>query len=213
MRNAVLYLLICTAGLSYLHESNEPQLSDDSSKRTLFPSQPELDIFPMLHYNICKLHFEGTEPFFTQRRSYCMTFGEKVRTARKARGLSQKELAQMSGIAVRTIINYESDSRMPKSKDSYRRLAEALDIDLSSLMDDNADFIIQSSEKFGSRGRRQAEKLVKDVAALYAGGELEERDMDAMMQAIQDAYWEAKKINRKYIPKKYHPEESVGENE
>ena len=56
-----------------------------------------------------------------------MTFGEKVRAARKERGLSQKELAARTGIAVRTIINYESGSRMPKSKDSYVRLAEVLD--------------------------------------------------------------------------------------
>ncbi len=56
-----------------------------------------------------------------------MTFGEKVRAARKERGLPQKELAARTGIAVRTIINYESGSRMPKSKDSYVRLAEVLD--------------------------------------------------------------------------------------
>lgn len=68
-------------------------------------------------------------------------------------------------------------------------------------------FIIGSSEKYGSRGRRQAEKLVKDVATLYAGGELEERDMDAMMRAIQDAYWEAKANNRKFVPKKYRKED------
>ena len=120
-----------------------------------------------------------------------MTFGEKVRAARKERGLSQKELAARTGIAVRTIINYE----------------RVLDIDLSSLMDENAEFTIQASEKYGSRGRRQAEKLVKDVEALYAGGELEERDMDAMMRALQDAYWRAKEINRKFVPKKYREEE------
>ena len=137
-----------------------------------------------------------------------MTFGEKVRAARKARGLSQKELAARTDIAVRTIINYESGSRMPKSRDSYVRLAEVLDIDLSSLMDENAEFTIQASEKYGSRGRRQAEKLVKDVEALYAGGELEERDMDAMMRALQDAYWRAKEVGRKFVPKKYRDEES-----
>lgn len=136
-----------------------------------------------------------------------MTFGEKVRTARKARGLSQKELALRTGIAVRTIINYETGSRMPKSRDSYVRLAEALDVDLSALMDENAAFVISSAEKYGSRGKRQAEKLVKDVAALYAGGELEEGDMDAMMRAIQDAYWEAKAHNRRFVAKKYSAKE------
>ena len=136
-----------------------------------------------------------------------MTFGEKVRAARKERGLSQRELARMTGIAVRTIINYESGSRMPKSRDSYIRLAEALDVDLSSLMSENAEFTVEASEKYGSRGRRQAEKLINDVAALYAGGELDDRDMDAMMRALQEAYWEAKQVNRKFVPRKYRMEE------
>lgn len=135
-----------------------------------------------------------------------MTFGEKVRAARIERDLSQKELARRTGIAVRTIINYESGARLPKRRESYVALAEVLDVDLHALMDDNAEFVFHASGKFGSRGQRQAEKLVKDVKALYAGGELNEEDMDAMMRAIQDAYWEAKKINRKYIPKKYRTE-------
>ena len=135
-----------------------------------------------------------------------MKFGEKVRAARIERDLSQKELARRTGIAVRTIINYESGARLPKRRESYVALAEVLDVDLHALMDDNAEFVIHASGKFGSRGQRQAEKLVKDVKALYAGGELNEEDMDAMMRAIQDAYWEAKKINRKYIPKKYRTE-------
>ena len=111
-----------------------------------------------------------------------MKFGEKLREARIARGLSQKELAKRTGIAVRTIINYESNARMPK-------------------------IIIRASEKYGSRAKRQAEKIIRDVQAIYAGGELEERDMDAMMKALQDAYWAAKEINRKYVPKKYREEE------
>ena len=41
----------------------------------------------------------------------------------------------------------------------------------------------------------------------HIGGELEERDMDAMMRALQDAYWRAKEINRKFVPKKYREEE------
>ena len=30
-----------------------------------------------------------------------------------------------------------------------------------------------------------------------------QEDMDAMMKAIQEAYWIAKEKNRKYVPKKY----------
>ena len=39
-------------------------------------------------------------------------------------------------------------------------------------------------------------------------GTLKEEDMDAVMQAVQQAYWEAKKANKKYTPKKYRKGEA-----
>ena len=92
---------------------------------------------------------------------------------------------------------------MPKQKETYPLLADALGIEVSSLMDDNADFVIKATEKYGSRGHEQAERLIKEVSGLYAGGELAEEDMEAMMRAFQEAYWKAKEKNRKYVPKKY----------
>ena len=109
----------------------------------------------------------------------------------------------MTGIALRTIQNYESGERMPKQKETYPLLADALGIEVSSLMDDNADFVIKATEKYGSKGHEQAERLIKEVSGLYAGGELAEEDMEAMMRAFQEAYWKAKEKNRKYVPKKY----------
>ncbi len=38
---------------------------------------------------------------------------------------------------------------------------------------------------------------------MYAGGELAEEDMEAMMRAFQEAYWKAKEKNRKYVLQKY----------
>ena len=42
-----------------------------------------------------------------------------------------------------------------------------------------------------------------DFRGLCAGGEVPESDIDAIMQALQDAYWDAKKLNRKYTNKRY----------
>ena len=120
-----------------------------------------------------------------------MKFGEKVRAARLAAKYSQRQLADMTGIALRTIQNYESGERLPKQKENYQLLATALNVD------------VEATEKYGARGNAQAERLVKEVSGLYAGGELAEEDMDAMMKAIQEAYWIAKEKNRKYVPKKY----------
>ena len=122
-----------------------------------------------------------------------MKFGEKVRAARLAAKYSQRQLADMTGIALRTIQNYESGERLPKQKENYQLLATALNVDVDALKDDDADFVIKATEKYGARGNAQAERLVKEVSGLYAGGELAEEDMDAMMKAIQEAYWIEKK--------------------
>lgn len=150
-----------------------------------------------------------------------MKFGEKVRQARIAAGLSQKELAAKAGIALRTVVNYESGERMPKQKETYGQLANVLGLDESCLHDESVDFIIKAGVEYGRRGSEQARKLmnniIEQVHGLYAGGELEEEDMDEMMRAIQDSYWTAKKNNRKYVPLKYrrnvlvvNPDQVVG---
>ncbi len=132
-----------------------------------------------------------------------MTFGEKVRAARVNAGLSQKDLSRMTGISLRTIQNYEAGDRMPKKRETYTILAKELHLDENALLDDDAEFVLEVAEKYGYKGKKQALKLTEEVTGLYAGGTLDEEDMDAMMKAIQEAYWRAKEINKKYTPKKY----------
>ena len=132
-----------------------------------------------------------------------MEFSEKIRRARTAKGLTQKELASAAGLSLRTIQNYELGVRFPKKRDTYLALANALDINEDVLLDKNASFVLRATERYGSRGAKQAWDMVADLAAMWSGGEMDEEDMDAIMQAMQEAYWEAKKSNRKYVPKKY----------
>ena len=138
-----------------------------------------------------------------------MEFSEKIRNARRAKGWTQKDLAQATGMALRTIQNYELGARLPKKRDTYLALAKALDINEDVLLDDNASFVLRANERYGSRGARQAWDMVADLAAMWSGGEMDEEDMDAIMQAMQEAYWEAKKNNRKYVPKRYRKDEEV----
>lgn len=138
-----------------------------------------------------------------------MEFSEKIRNARRAKGWTQKDLAQATGMALRTIQNYELGARLPKKRDTYLALAKALDINEDVLLDDNASFVLRANERYGSRGARQAWDMVADIAAMWSGGEMDEEDMDSIMQAMQEAYWEAKKNNRKYVPKKYRKGEEA----
>lgn len=133
-----------------------------------------------------------------------MTFGERLKAAREKSKLTQSKLAEQSGISMRTIINWENGVRKPSNIEKVNKLAATLGVPVNSLLDENEEFVIGIGETYGARGRKGAEKVLADVNALFAGGEMDEEDMDVFMQAVQNAYWEVKKKNKeKYTPKKY----------
>jgi transcriptional regulator with XRE-family HTH domain len=137
-----------------------------------------------------------------------MTFGEKVREARKNLNISQDDLSNKMGVSRRTVTSWETDKSFPRTRKVYEKLAETLDVPLNYLLSDDDAFVLDASEQFGYRGKKGAEKLVQELTGLFAGGELAEEDMDALAFAVQEAYIEAKKRNKKYTPKKYRQDVS-----
>ena len=135
-----------------------------------------------------------------------MTFGEKAKAERTKLGLNQDELAEKIGVTRRVICSYENDKSRPRGMDRYKKLAEALNLNLNYLLSEDEAFVANAEDKYGHRGARQAKELMEEVTGLFAGGEMAEEDMDVMMKAIQDAYWIAKENNKKYTPKKYRSE-------
>jgi transcriptional regulator with XRE-family HTH domain len=138
-----------------------------------------------------------------------MTFGEKVRQERTKLKLTQDELATKMGVTRRVITSYESDKSRPRGIDNYKKLAEALGVNVNYLLSEDDAFLAAAEGKYGSRGAKQASELISEVSGLFAGGEMAEEDMDEMMKAIQDAYWIAKKNNKKYTPKKYRKDDDL----
>ena len=139
-----------------------------------------------------------------------MKFGEKVRLLRNEKELSQTELGKMCGLSLRTIRNYEVDGRYPKQREVYAKLAAALGCEVNFLLSEDEELELQAQQTYGYKGARQAEELVADISALFAGSELSEHDKDAVMRALQDAYWMAKERNKeKYMTKKYRKSEQT----
>lgn len=132
-----------------------------------------------------------------------MRFGEKLRALRKEKGLTQAELAKQAGLGLKTITNYESGSTYPQNREVYGILAGILGCDVDYLHNEGDDFIAMAQKEYGYRGKKGAERLISEVRGLFAGGEMAEEDMDEMMLAIQEAYVDAKRRNKKYTPKKY----------
>lgn len=66
-----------------------------------------------------------------------MDLGLKIKNARKNKGLTQKQLAQILGVSVITIQNYENSRRNP-SVDVLKKISEILDVNTSVLLNDNS---------------------------------------------------------------------------
>jgi transcriptional regulator with XRE-family HTH domain len=67
-----------------------------------------------------------------------MTFGQAIQVYRLKAGLSQSQLAQKAGIAVKTIQNWEINRRTPRWIRLLARLAKGLDVPMEALVPDES---------------------------------------------------------------------------
>lgn len=63
-----------------------------------------------------------------------MTVGERIVEARKAKGISQKQLAEMAGIPLQTLVRYEKGVSENIPMGRLQAIADALEVVLSVLM-------------------------------------------------------------------------------
>ena len=132
-----------------------------------------------------------------------MSFADRLRSARKDKNMLQQELAAVSGVSLRTLQNWETGLRRPSNFAMVEKVAAALGVSTSELLDDGETFVAEAGEKYGAKGARDASNLLSEMKALFTNGEMKDDDMDAFMRALQDTYWEIKEQNReKYNPNK-----------
>lgn len=132
-----------------------------------------------------------------------MTFGEKIKSLRKTKEMNQTQLAKAVGVSLRTVRGWEKEGRYPKQHSLYQKLADTLECDVAYLMSEGTSFVTEASEQYGARGAKQAQQIINQAAAMFAGGELSEEDKVAFMDEIQALYLDSKKRAKKFTPKKY----------
>lgn len=150
--------------------------------------------------------------FIESKREGQMKFAQKLRKERKKMGWTQQELADALDVSLRTITNYETGARYPKQRQLYYDMAEIFGVNVNYLLTEDESFVVQAGMQYGTRGAEQAQTLVRQVSGLFSGGELSETDKDAVMQALQQAYWDAKRENCKYTPKSYAEDKASDES-
>ncbi|MBR0410446.1 MAG: hypothetical protein IJI25_05515 [Eubacterium sp.] len=62
------------------------------------------------------------------------------------------------------------------------------------------------------RGAKDAAALMEEVTGLFSCGDMAEEYMDTFMLAIQQAYFDGKRKNKKYTPKKYRKDPETNQS-
>ncbi len=134
-----------------------------------------------------------------------MTFGEKLKAARLAQNLSQKELSKKTGISERSLYTYEQASILPRGG-NIQKLADALNISVTYLLDENEHntqkninhdtFLPHIQGKYGHRGINEVKDILSKASALFAGGELDEKTKDIFFQSLMELYLDSKEEAR-----------------
>jgi len=122
-----------------------------------------------------------------------MTFGKKLKKERKALGLDQTEFGKLIGVSLRTVVTYEKGQGFPRTRSDYKRIADILNLNVNYLLAEEGETEESDAKANIYRGKIGAQKVINDVNGLFAGGELNEKDMDELVLAIQQAYVDAKK--------------------
>lgn len=120
-------------------------------------------------------------------------FGEKVRKLREDLGWTQQKLADELGCSLRTISAYERENIRPRHRKTYNKLAEIFGVDVNYLLTDEDSFVLRATEEFGAQGRQEANALIRGVIGLFAGGAMSLTDKKAALDAIEEAYYIAKR--------------------
>ena len=104
-----------------------------------------------------------------------MTFGEKLRRARREKGLTQAELANQAGLGLRTIIAYEKGETYPQKRSTYQTLADILGVQADDLHNEETTASAPPlSRTQWENSKRRYEELLPDGPAWTGDSSYEE---------------------------------------
>ena len=139
------------------------------------------------------------------------SFAEKVFDARTELGFSQSQLGERVGVSLRSILAYEKGEKTPRPS-TVLKLARVLNVSVKFLTDENCEnplediekdgYIEEARERYGAKGARDLDTLIRENCALFAGGELSADEKEVFFEALTKAYIASKEEARiKFSPK------------
>ncbi len=111
-----------------------------------------------------------------------MDIKDRIKSLRKQHGMTQTQLADLLGVTLRCVQNYESGARYPR-----RNIIEKI----CGVFNVSHEFLLSGT---ASGESEDLQKFLESAGMIFAGGKLSEEDKDKVMIALQKIYWEAKEI-------------------
>lgn len=119
-------------------------------------------------------------------------FGATLKRLRTSKRMTQPEISEKIGVACCTYRHWESGINLPRGY-FIPKIAQALDVPVEVLME-AANMPISEKKTQAISDYAKATQLASELIGLFAGGDLTERDKDAVMFTLHQAYIADKRI-------------------
>ena len=119
-------------------------------------------------------------------------FKDNLVQLRKMKSMTQEDIAEKVGVSDKSLGYYETNERTPR-KSTIASISEYFNVPAEFLTQESEDDF-ETLAQYADResGKAEADRIIKDVQGLFAGGKLSEEDRDAVMLTLQNIYWEVK---------------------
>ena len=141
------------------------------------------------------------------------SIGDKIKEQRVLLNMTQAELSEKTGIAVRSISCYEGGKVIPRGS-SVRKLSAALCVSEAFLLNPQiedpayglaaAPYADAARGKYGVAAAMDITSLLEANRQLFAGGDVPQEDKDLFFRAVFDAYMDTKQTaHERFTPNKF----------
>ena len=126
-----------------------------------------------------------------------MLLKDKIKQLRKDRGLTQASLGKLINKSSQVISNWERGYTSSINQDDIKRLANALNINISELLDDT-DFNINNAINTQIENKpKDLIKLLEKEEYTLNGVLVTPEDKEKLKRIIEAAFWDAKEKNKR----------------
>lgn len=122
-----------------------------------------------------------------------MPFNTMLKTLRLKKGLTQGELARLTGLTRSAIGMYEAGNREPKYE-VLELLADFFNVDMNTLLDKSVTI---NSLQPAKKVPKDLKKILEDEEVTLNGRMMSAEDKEKMMRIIEAAFYEAKEMNKR----------------